>query len=169
MLGTLQILKKCSWPFFLQGEFIHIFMERFRYTLRFGIWGTSTFKKWSSVGLWKSQKQKQFEEEIRLKKIDCPQRNNKKLQGRWDKRNTDWARGWELAGTLHLWKTGSEQNHTTACSESCKSSSEWGWASLSPVLLLQEIISLLRSGSLIPLTPLPTNGLFSIEHPKSSF
>ena len=29
MLGTLKILKKCSWPFFLEGEFIQILMERF--------------------------------------------------------------------------------------------------------------------------------------------
>ena len=93
----MQILKKCSWSFFLQGEFIQILMERFRYTLRFGVWGTSTFKKGSSVGLWKSQKQKRFEEEIGSRKIDCPQRNNKKLQGKWDKRKTDCARGWELA------------------------------------------------------------------------
>ena len=29
MLGTLKTPKKCSWPFFLQGEFIQILMERF--------------------------------------------------------------------------------------------------------------------------------------------
>ena len=33
------------------------------------------------MGFWKSQKQKRFEEEIRLKKIDCPHRNNKKTPG----------------------------------------------------------------------------------------